>query len=90
MMEKNNIFLAGGDVFVYLAIPMHKKYSTTFAWGHPLITYVSWGQFFTLPPPPPLPPFYCKHMYAFRVTLSAVGLFQTIILNTIAYMYSTI
>ena len=29
MMEENNdIFLAGGDVLVYLAEQMHKKYST--------------------------------------------------------------
>ena len=42
MMEENNdIFLAGGDASVYLAGAMHKKYSTTFAWGHPFSTYVS-------------------------------------------------
>ena len=40
-MEKNNdIFLAGGDALVYLTVPMHKKYSTTFVWGHPFSTYV--------------------------------------------------
>ena len=42
MMEENNdIFLAGGDAFVYLAEPIHKKYSTAFAWGLPFSTYVS-------------------------------------------------
>ena len=29
----------------------------------------------------------CKHMYAFRVIVTAVGLFQKILLNTIAHMY---
>ena len=48
MMEENNdIFLAGGDVLVYLAGPMHKKYSTTFVWGHPFSNYVSWIDFST-------------------------------------------
>ena len=42
MMEENNdIFYAGGDALVYLAIPMHKKYSTTIVYGHPFSTYVS-------------------------------------------------
>ena len=42
MMEENNdIFLAGGDPIVYLVGLMHKKYSTTFAWGHPFSTYAS-------------------------------------------------
>ena len=41
MMEENNdIFFAGGDaLLLYLAEPMHKKYSTTFALGHSLSTY---------------------------------------------------
>ena len=40
MMEENNdIFLAGGDALVYLAEPMHKKYST-FLGGHPFSTYL--------------------------------------------------
>ena len=53
MMEENNdIFLAEGDVLVYLAGPVHKKYSTTFAWGNPFRTYVFYDRFFnTLPPP---------------------------------------
>ena len=47
MMEENtNIFLAGVDAFVYLAISMHKKYSKKFVWGHPFSTYVSQYQFF--------------------------------------------
>ena len=42
MMEGNgNIFLAGGDTLVYLAVPMPNKYSTTFFWCHPFSTYVS-------------------------------------------------
>ena len=41
MMEENNIFLAGGDALVYLAGPMHKKYSAAFVWGHPFSTYIS-------------------------------------------------
>ena len=62
MEESNDIFVAGGDALVYLAGPMHKKYSTTFIWGHPFSTYISYDQFFKLPPT-------CTHMYAFRVTL---------------------
>ena len=43
MMEENSdIFLAGGDALVYLAEPMHKKYSTRFVCGHPFSTYVSY------------------------------------------------
>ena len=30
MEENNDIFLAGGDALVYLVVPMHEKYSTTF------------------------------------------------------------
>ena len=52
MMEQNNDnFLAGDDVLVYLTKPVHKKYSTTFVWGHPFSTYVSYDQFFNPPPP---------------------------------------
>ena len=55
MMEENNkIFLAGGNRLVYLAGPMHKKYTTTFVSGHPFSTYVSYDQFFN-------PPLYCTH-----------------------------
>ena len=47
MMEENNdIFLAGDDALVYLAVPVHKKYSITFVWGHPFSTYISKDRFF--------------------------------------------
>ena len=29
MEENSDIFLAGGDILVYLAVPVHEKYSTT-------------------------------------------------------------
>ena len=41
MKEINDIFLAGGGTLVYSALPMHKKYSTTFVYGYPFSTYVS-------------------------------------------------
>ena len=41
MEENNSIFLAGGDALVHLAVPMHKKYSTTFVRGYPFSMYVS-------------------------------------------------
>ena len=42
MMEENNgIFLAGGDALVYLAVPKHEEYCTTFVWGSPFTTFVS-------------------------------------------------
>ena len=37
MEENNDIFLAGDDALVYLAVEMHKKYST-FVCGHPFGT----------------------------------------------------
>ena len=42
--ENNDIFLAGGNALVYLAEPMHKKYSTTLAWGHLFSAYVSYDR----------------------------------------------
>ena len=42
--ENNYIFLAGSDALVYLAEAMHKKYSTTFVWGHPFSTYLSYDR----------------------------------------------
>ena len=52
MVEENNdIILVGGDALIYLAETMHKKYSTTFVWGHPFSTYVSYDRFFNPPPP---------------------------------------
>ena len=81
MIEENNdIILAVGDALVYLAGPMHKKYSTTFVWSHPFSMYVSFDRFFN----PSLP---CKHLCTFRVTVTSVGLFQKIHLNTIAHIY---
>ena len=41
MEENNDIFLAGGDTLVYLAVPLHKKYSTILIWDQPFSTYVS-------------------------------------------------
>ena len=44
MMEENNdISLAGSNALVYLAGPMHKKYSTTFVFGaiHLVRTHLS-------------------------------------------------
>ena len=41
MDENSDTLLAGGDALMYLAVPMHKKYSTTLVWGHPFSTYVS-------------------------------------------------
>ena len=42
MMEENKeIFLGSGDDLVYLAEPLYKKYTATFAWGHLFSTYVS-------------------------------------------------
>ena len=58
MEENNNIFLDSDDAPVYLAEPMHKKYSTAFVWGHPFKTYVSYDHIYHLPR--------CTHMYAFR------------------------
>ena len=42
MTEKNNnIFLTGGDALVYLAVPVHRKYCTTFALDHPFSKHTS-------------------------------------------------
>ena len=49
--RKQDIFLAFGDALVYLAKPMHKKYSTKLFWGNSFSKYVSYGQFFNSPPP---------------------------------------
>ena len=50
MEEHNDIFLAGGDALVYLAIPMHKIFHNI-CLAHPFSTYVSWTDF---PTPSPL------------------------------------
>ena len=44
MQENNEIFYAGGHAVV--SGLMHKKYPTTFAWGHPFSTYLSYDRFF--------------------------------------------
>ena len=79
MMEENNdIFFAGGDASVYLAEAMPKNIPQhLFEAIHLVRTYLRTD--FLTPPP------HCKHMYAFRVT--AVALFQEILLNTIAHIY---
>ena len=65
-MEGNNdIFLTGDNALGYLAGPMHKKYTMTFIWGHPLSTCRPYDQFFD---PSDIPP--CAYMYAFRVPSS--------------------
>ena len=51
-----------------------------FVWSHLFSTYVSKERFFNSPPPR-------KHMYTLRVTVTAIGLFQKIILNTVAHRY---
>ena len=51
MEEKNDIFLAGGDALVYLAGPMHKKYSTTFIWGDSFSIHLILGPIFQPPSP---------------------------------------
>ena len=76
MAESNNIFLAGGDALVSLAV----KNIAQHVLGHPFSTYVSLDRFFN----PSLP---YKHMNTFKVTASAVGLFQKILLYTIAHMH---
>ena len=60
MEEKNDIFLADGDALVYSTGLIHKKYSTTFVWGHIFSAYLSFDRFFNPASP-------CTHMYAFRV-----------------------
>ena len=80
MMEENNdIFLAGGDVLVYLAEPMHKKNIPQHCLGPSIQCVRILGPIFQ-------PPSSCKHMYAFRVTVTVVALFQKILLNNRTYV----
>ena len=51
MGETNDIFLAAGDVLVYLTEPMHKKYSAKLFWGNPFSTCVSYDRLFNSPSP---------------------------------------
>ena len=55
MEEMNDICFGSGNALMYLAGRMHEKYSTTFLWGHPSSTYVSYDQFLNTPLP-------CTHM----------------------------
>ena len=48
--ESSDIFLTGGDALVYLAEPMHKKFSRKFVWRYPFSTYVSYDRSFNLRP----------------------------------------
>ena len=50
MEEYVDVFIADSDALVYLAEPMHKKYSTKLFWGNPFRTYVSYNQFFNSAP----------------------------------------
>ena len=80
MEENNNIFLAGHDASLYLAGPMHKNIPQHLFRAIHLVRPYLYNRF--LNPPPP-----CKYMYAFIVTVTAIVLFQKIVLNTIAHMY---
>ena len=81
MMEENNdILLAGGDALVYLTVLMHKNIPQHVFRAIRLVRTYLRTDFST-------PPLTCKQIYAFRVTVSAVGLFQKILLNIIAHMY---
>ena len=80
MEEKNGIFLGGSDVLVYLVGPVHKRYSTTFVWGHPFSTFVFYDRFFNLPSPSSPSP--CMHIYSFRVTPFYVRDFINLILSS--------
>ena len=57
-----------------------KQYSTTFVWAIHLVRTCLRTNFSTSHP-------IGKHIYAFRVTVTAVTLFQKIILNIIAHMF---
>ena len=84
MMEENNdIFLADGDALVTWPVQYTKNIPQhLFEAIHLVRRYLRIG-FSTHPfPPPPI----FKYMDAFRVTVIALGLFQKIILKTIAHM----
>ena len=70
MEENNDIFLAGGDALVYLAEPLHKKYSTKFVWGHPFSTYVSYNRQFTFWMTSPFPTYKQKINNKIRILYS--------------------
>ena len=50
MEKNNNVFLAASDALVYLAEPMHKKYSAISVRGHPFSTYTYFCTHFEWPP----------------------------------------
>ena len=81
MEENSDILFAGSDALLYLAGPMHKKNIPChlFEAIHLVRTYLRTN--FLTPRPP------CMHMYAIRVTVTAVGLFQKILLNTTGHMF---
>ena len=80
MEENNNNFLDGSDALVYLGYQCTNNIpQLLFGTIHLVSTYLR-TDFSTHP-------LLCKQMYAFRVTVPAVGLFQKILFNTIAYMY---
>ena len=64
MEENNNIFLAGGDALVYLAGSMRKNIPQHL-FGPSIQQVRILGPIFQPTPP-------CKHMYAFRATITAV------------------
>ena len=81
MMEENNgIFFSDSDALVYLAGTMHKKKFHNICLG-PSIYYACILGPISQPPTP------CKNMYSFSVTVTAVGLFQKILLSIITHMY---
>ena len=77
MEENNDILLAGGDALDYLAGSMHKKNIPQHLLGTSIL-YVRILRPIFQPPPP---------LYAFRITVTAVGLFQMILLNTIGHIF---
>ena len=80
MMEENkDIFLAGSDTVFGHTTAQKNIPQYLFGAIHVVSAYL-WTDFST-------PPFPCKHMYQFRVTFSAVVLFQKKNLNTIAHTY---
>ena len=68
MEEDNNIFFAGSDAVVYLAKPIHKKYSTISIWGYPFSKHVSYDRFFN-----PLPLYAPVHILYDHSPISPVA-----------------
>ena len=74
MEDSNEIFLAGGDALVYLAVPLYKKYKIfhNICLGLSIKYVRILGPIFQ-PPRPPLPTSFLS-----LVSASAVGLFKKI------------